>query len=257
MTEFKYAALPELQEPSKTADPHTRNALVALAAFLNGSIGSFNIENGSLTEEDLSTAVKTLLNQKSAGLTFVLSGISLTAKAGEFIDMTTTGTTVTLPAVVASAQVGVFCGGTATSCKVSAAGGAKIYGDFVNAATTITLTEHQHVTLQSDGTNWFIIAGEPKRETAWEAQVTRANETLYTPSASRETEVLVELFGGSGGSQAEIYVGGTKIAFLTAASPTNHQSVGFRVGAGVAWQAKQFEAIGSPAATLKSSYRNC
>lgn len=253
MTEFKYAALPELQEPSKTADPRTRNALVALAAFLNGSIGSFNIENGSLTEEDLSTAVKTLLNQKSAGLTFVLSGISLTAKAGEFIDMTTTGTTVTLPAVVASAQVGVFCGGTATSCKVSAAGGAKIYGDFVNAATTITLTEHQHVTLQSDGTNWFIIAGEPKREGAYGIRTKRTTGTEYEPSATRPALVILEVTSAAAFSVL-VTCGGVIIGELANASSGSPQptlSMTFETLAGEKWK----PTINSGSPELATVYR--
>lgn len=90
--------------------------------------------------------------------------------------------TVTLPTVLGArgAVVGVFCGGAATATTVKTNGG-YIYGDFVSAASEVKLTQYQHVLLQSDGSNWLIIAGEPKREQAYVA--TEAEEA--EPSATR------------------------------------------------------------------------
>jgi hypothetical protein len=71
---------------------------------------------------------------------------------------------VNLPTVGGSSAltVEVYCGGL--TAKVVASGGAKINGDFVSEAAELNLTTGQHLLLRSNGTNWLILAGEPKRE---------------------------------------------------------------------------------------------
>lgn len=91
---------------------------------------------------------------------------SFSAVSGKLYEMTTNGATCTLPSVAINATVAIFCGTAPASVKITA-GSAKIYGDFINGETVITLTTIQHVILQSNGTNWFIMAGEPKREATW------------------------------------------------------------------------------------------
>ncbi len=70
------------------------------------------------------------------------------------------------------------------------AGAALIYGDFITGATPITLVGYQHVLLEADGTNWHIIAGEPKREQAYAAWTSYAG-TEVEPSSTRPAFVTV------------------------------------------------------------------
>lgn len=92
-------------------------------------------------------------------LLLVTHAANFAGKTGELALVTATATD-TLPAASANAIHGVFT--TTGTTTINATGGAKIYGDFINGAASITLLANQHVILQSDGTNWFIIAGEPK-----------------------------------------------------------------------------------------------
>src|ERR1035441_6507975 len=101
-------------------------------------------------------------------LTYKAYAGSGTLKSGELAVQGKSGETLTLPAAAANAQIGVFCSAAATSVKVTTSGGAFIFGDFISGTTaTITLATYQHVVLTSDGTNWLIVAGEPKREQAY------------------------------------------------------------------------------------------
>jgi hypothetical protein len=118
------------------------------------------------------------------------------AKTGELAIVTATAT-ATLPAAANNAIVGVFSGPGATT-TVTAAGGAKIYGDFISAAASITLLPNQHVILQSDGGTWYIIAGEPKRETFY-ATITKTQaqaEAGFELSATRPVLVTTTTSGG-------------------------------------------------------------
>jgi hypothetical protein len=126
---------------------------------------------------------------------------SYDAVNGELGMQEKSGATITLPAAAANAIVGIFCGPGATSAKVAAAGAAKILGDFIEPSASIALATRQHVFLQADGTNWFIIAGEPKRS-GYEAPVARVTNTEYEPSATRETFVIVRGDLSSGVAEA-------------------------------------------------------
>src|ERR1035438_1494231 len=92
-----------------------------------------------------------------------LTAVSTAATSGELVQVTAAGQTITTPGAVLGRIFGVFCAAGATSCKVKAASGT-ISGDFVSAAAEVTLLANQHVVLACDGTNWMILAGEPKRE---------------------------------------------------------------------------------------------
>lgn len=123
----------------------------------------------------------TLYFKTRAGAYNGVSGeFALQNKAGE--------STMTLPAVATASQIiGVFSGAGATT-KITTSGGAFIYGDFINKEATITLLPLQHVILFSDGGEWLIIAGEPKREQTYSAPVayTKAEaEAGHEVSATR------------------------------------------------------------------------
>jgi hypothetical protein len=118
---------------------------------------------------------------EGARLTLVAHGAGVKAKPGELLEMTATATVKT-PLQAANAIFGVICAGGETTIKTEGGG---IRGDFVGAAPTetIKLTLYQHVILQSDGENWYIIAGEPKREQTY---------VLVTPSkAEWEAGVVI------------------------------------------------------------------
>jgi hypothetical protein len=121
------------------------------------------------------------------------------------------GYTATLPVPAAEARIAVLNETTATKeCKVKVNTG-KIYGDFVAGATEITLSVGQHVELVSDGTNWFIVAGEPKREAkyaAWAKVATGVTTYEFEPSGTRPTFVAFEVEKNSGTTNVTISVGG-------------------------------------------------
>lgn len=134
-------------------------------------------------------------------------GSSLTAAPGELAKCTG-AITVTLPEPTANAMVGVLANNH--EVKV-AAGEALIYGDFIEGATPITLVGYQHVVLVSDGTNWFIVAGEPKR-TATYAAVERKEGESWTPSATRPAFLVFKAeSGGAVTLEVRIKVAGAEI----------------------------------------------
>jgi hypothetical protein len=122
--------------------------------------------------------------------------------SGEFALQEKSGETFTLPAVGTANQfIGVYCGPTAASCKVTVSGVAFIYGDFISGVATITLTSLQHVWLYSNGSIWQIVAGEPKREQTYVfKEFTKAvAEAGVEPSATRPAMVNLACTSGSGG----------------------------------------------------------
>jgi hypothetical protein len=151
------------------------------------------------------------------------------------------GYTATLPVPAAEARIAVLNETTAAKeCKVKVNTG-QIYGDFVTGATEITLSVGQHVELVSDGTNWFIVAGESKREQTYSA-ITHVGTTATTPSVTRPAMVTMQVpfgeastketftfyvppgqafqqHGVNGGSTITISVGGVTIVEVKTASP--------------------------------------
>lgn len=131
-------------------------------------------------------------------LTYKAYSGAATLKSGELAEQKKAGETFTLPAVATANQlIGVFCG--VGPCKVTTSGGALIFGDFIGGEATVTLLANQHVLLQSSGTAWLIIAGEPKRTALPGAQTVRAAATPFEPSATRPTFVsgLVTMTGAA------------------------------------------------------------
>lgn len=151
----------------------------------------------------------TLWEPVMPGLAVRTSAGSTTAVSGERVEMTATGT-VTLPAVTVNSVVEVWNAEGVTT--IVGAGAAKISGDFVSTAASITLTKFQHVLLVADGGGWLIVAGEPKREQVM-TRTLRTSGTAWTPSSTRPTQVTVEAIKGTLGGYIALAVecGGTTL----------------------------------------------
>jgi hypothetical protein len=132
--------------------------------------------------------------------------------------------TATLPVPAAEARIAVLNETATKECKVKVNTG-KIYGDFVTGATEITLSVGQHVELVSDGTNWFIVAGEPKQEASYSAATKVGTSTKsyeVTPSSSRPAVVALTVSVEVSPVLLNILVGGVlvhKLAGLDSALP--------------------------------------
>ena len=160
---------------------------------------------------------------------------SATLVTGELALQESTGKTFTLPsATTANQYIGIQNG--VAELKVTTSGGAVIFGDFVAGEATIVLLQRQHVILQSDGTNWQIIAGEPKREQSWGAEVTRTSGTEYEPSATRPTQVIFTARAAQAFA-VELFEGSTKIAVMDqSGSASQVASITFQVNPGKKWK---------------------
>ena len=88
--------------------------------------------------------------------------------------------TITLPAPVANGWVGVYAAaGSGASPVTVSAGSGIIYGVGLSAASSFPLgTVGAYAILQSDGTNWYIVAGQ--QDTGWVALSSYLNSATYT-----------------------------------------------------------------------------
>jgi len=164
-------------------------------------------------------------------LTYKVRAASYNAVSGEMAQFNKNGATATLPSAATANQI-IGVEGAATEVKVATSGGAVIEGDFIIAQATITLTVRQHVILQSDGTNWNIIAGEPKRAQTYGASArTKAEaEAGVEPSVSRLALVVLNAIVAT-----EIFVGAVPLG----GSGATYTQLSFLVPPGIKWKAAQ------------------
>ncbi len=253
---------PIVGQKNTSEEPKVGTALKAIEQYLNQTvlgtgIGTGNIVKESVTEEKLSAAVQTLLNKAAAGLILTKQAGSTTGSSGNLYLMETNATTLTLPAATSGRQVGIICKTAIAEVKLKATG-VKIFGDFLAAAgvETITLVENQHVTVGADGTNWWIIAGESKREQKYATtSLSRAEaETGVTPSLARPaivnavviSEINKPCFGAfkAGGVVVSEFLAGAVTALAT------KQPQSFWVNPGQKWELT----AGSTGVTNVSAY---
>jgi hypothetical protein len=207
-----------------------------------------------VASEDVSLGPKTfeaqakLIDELMVAQNLVAHATSATAKVGELLKMTATAT-VTLPAASVNAIVGVICASGETTIKMT---GAKIFGDFITGAESIKLLLNQHVILQSDGTNWYIIAGEPKRQNVYEAGITVTAEVEHEVSSTRDGLVTLSL-AWEGKTNIEILVGGVKIGRLGNPEVTTSAtgSITFKLPSGAKYKVK---VITGTAPTIEQSF---
>lgn len=142
--------------------------------------------------------------------------------------------TVTLPVPLRNTVVGVFNAGTSEVTVISTTHGGAMYGDFTVGATSITLEAYQHVLFWANGSNWLIIAGEPKREQAYVRHESLSSNTEYEPSATRPTFVSLQI-NQEANHYVKIFVGGIEIVELN----TGGEAIvgySFEVPAGKKWK---------------------
>jgi hypothetical protein len=123
-------------------------------------------------------------------VTVATHGVSFTAASGELVKATG-AITVTLPTAAENATVAVLANNHAT--KLKGAGAAKIYGGHIEGVAEINLVGYQYVVLIADGTNWFILAGEPRSEAKYvQKNYSKAEaEAGVEPSPGYRAEVLI------------------------------------------------------------------
>lgn len=208
--------------------------------------GTGKVKLGATDMQEIAERVTAIFKER---LTTISShGTSFTAASGELVKATA-AITVTLPAVAANATVGVLANGNAVTVG---AGSAKIYGDFVEGVTPIKLVGYQHVVLISDGTNWYIVAGEPARENKYSKKVYSVPEAEagVTPSTTRPAIVTITPRSGALGESiyAIITVGGQEAGYVEAKSAgTNITSLPVTVwtNPGEAWKLAGHEHVES------------
>ena len=90
----------------------------------------------------------------------VVNSTSATVARGQSV-VASPGTTQTLPAATANAMVAITASSTVTGASPVTVAGSHIYGIGLNNASSITLSAAGAcVILQSDGTNWYVLAAE-------------------------------------------------------------------------------------------------
>ncbi|HTQ67258.1 MAG TPA: hypothetical protein VMI13_01060 [Solirubrobacteraceae bacterium] len=153
-----------------------------------------------------------------------------TLASGELAVQEKTGETFTLPAVGTANQViGIFS--TVAETKVTA--GANIIGD-LTAGANIKLNKNQHVVVQSNATNWMIVAGEPQREQTYlGTKVFTKAEAETGEIVSTERPVLV-VYTSTTAASATIEVGLEQVATVE-----NKGCLSFFVPPGLRWKSNQ------------------
>lgn len=205
--------VPTVGELNTVAEPKVDVALAAIETWANGNVGTNNIAAENVTEAMLAKAVQEKLGTK-IGLTFKEITLSAEVATTEFIYANKTGITATLPAPTANRMIAVFCGGSATSVKVTCSSG-KIYGDYTEGATTVTLTTYQHILVIASGEHWFIMAGEPKREQKYAAKKEYSQAEAEAGVETSATRLSYVVFSGNVPSTLEI--GGVEVPTTTRA----------------------------------------
>ncbi len=215
----------EVGSKDTVAEPRVTNALKAIEEFINGKEldGATNIKAASIEEGNLTAAVTTLLNAKSA---FALSLVkkneaSFSIASGELVLMEKEASEVKLPAATLNRIVGIICANAIVKITVKAPVVQTIFGQFLEKETTITLARNQTVILEADGTNWWIIAGEPKREQLYTVPIAYSKaqaEAGVEPSPLRPTFVTLSATWTSnavkvGGKQLTVQEGTGALSF--------------------------------------------
>lgn len=165
-------------------------------------------------------------------------GSGLEPVSGQIADVSSG--TIILPAPRRNSIVGCWNSSGSSEVTVSSTThGGSMYGDYTIAATTIKLLAYQHVLLIADGSNWLIIAGEPKRTQTYGTEESAVAGTEYEPSATRPVYVFlsVSLHATSTG---HLTVGGLTMGFWeSAGANASVITTGFMINPGQKWKFTQ------------------
>jgi hypothetical protein len=184
-------AVPSVGEKVTVAEPKVDTCFTTIQTWANGEIDSTNLKAEGIEESKLAKGLVEKLGGTIFGLLYEQKNESFEAANGKLYEQIKSAATVTLPAATAGRTIGIFVG-AGTGCKVTASAG-KIYGDFVTGATTVELSLYQHIIVEGNGSNWLIIAGEPKLETTYtNKSFSKAEaEAGVEPSATRRAQVSI------------------------------------------------------------------
>ncbi len=250
--------VPIIGQKNTTEEPKVGNSIKKTEEYLNIAtpgvgIGGANILAETIKESNLEAAVVTKLNQKAAGLELKKQAGSATGESGIIYLMETNATTLTLTATATiNKQVGIICKSGVESVKLKAGAGAKIFGDFLTATgvTECTIRENQHVIVEADGTNWWIISGEPANLNTYEAEKTVSLATAEAGiTISKVRPALLTVMASMGSAQGlEILVESKRAGFASNINVTGGIQVPItvRVGARQVWKAAMITAYTEP-----------
>ena len=216
--------VPSVGEKNTAAAPKVDTSLKAIEQWANGEVGTGNIEAGTVTEAMLVTAVQEKLGGTIFGLTHKASAISAAIANGELLELTGAGTTGTLPAATKNRVCGIYAAAAGVKLKTTAG---VITGDFITGQATIGLELGQHVVVEAEGTNWRIIAGEPKEGRA--VRTTAAGEPAIASWGFISQTGSIE--AGSGDyTVSKPSTGHYKITWKTAKGSSNYAVVATAAG---------------------------
>jgi hypothetical protein len=158
-------------------------------------VGTDPLKEGAAKAEALANKLDEVLYEKLGLTPVTVNEASGNGEAGKFYVFKAKSQSLTLPAPSEAAQIGCFNLMTeaANTLTVKTLTGSIIWGDFVNGAASVVLAQHQHLMLLSDGTNWYIGAGEPRLENTYSASKLYSKaemEAGVEPSATRPSFVL-------------------------------------------------------------------
>ena len=232
--------IPTVGEKNTVAEPKVGNSIKKVEEFINSNKidGATNIKESSIKESNLETSLQEAINKAFAGLELVKQKGSVEGENGKFYEWEETAT-LTLPTPTKSRTLGVFAD-TGVVCTVSAVSkGGKIYGDFVEGPTSITLEQFQHVTLQADGSNWFIQSGEPKRTQTWTGLESRGLETEYPTTNFKRPHQIQLMIQSKVAFALGLYVGGVQCNTLIKATGESALNISFQLNPGQKWKLKE------------------
>lgn len=214
--------------------PKSPTARLGIPRYEDSEDAEFSTQVNAISD---AVDAKAALRKEGAGLIAAHTG-SGTVEPGEHVLAQTNGAVWALPATEEGVECAVTCATGVESMTVKAGGGAKIYGDFLEGVSSCTLLAGQHITVRSDGTNWFIIAGTPKKESSYSAPTARVAGTEYAASATRPTLVVfTPIINGQ--KSVEVFVGGqviSKIDSTAGLEGSSNEPLSFIVPPGQKWK---------------------
>jgi hypothetical protein len=166
---------------------------------------------------------------------FVLRTGNFTARWGEAALVFPTAGVCTLPAPAQGLlEIWNISGGEET---IKSPGAGVIYGDFVQGPSEFKIAKFQHVQIRSDGTNYYIVAGEPKREELYGAKVLKTEGVEYEPNATRPSLIIAMIEANvAENTTATITVGGKTIIEVTLGTAQLTLPATFIVPPGQKWK---------------------
>jgi hypothetical protein len=214
--------------------PKSPTARLGIPRYEDSETAAFSFQVNAISE---AVDAKAAIRKEGAGIVAAHTG-SGNVEPGEHVLAQTNGSTWTLPTAEAGVECAVTCATGVESVTVKAGGTAKIYGDFLEGVASCTLLAGQHVTLRSDGTNWFITAGTPKQGSSYGVLTARVSGTEYAPSATRPTLVVfTPIINGQ--KSVEVFVGGQVIAKIDSTAgleSSSNEPLSFIVPPGQKWK---------------------